>query len=239
MQNTPMKHLLVFLALLPALVHAQNATPSSTPAPEKKLNVPKLMQREDGLLLRFSLDNYTNLPKDIETNLLGSRGFSFLLMGEQMNATNHFGTAFGLGMSSLRVDHNAMAATDTDGVGTVLVPIPDSLDYKQNRYVMNSIDAAFEFRFRGNPNKNHKHFKFSLGFRAGYVIQSHLKYKDEDVKYKLYSIEDIQRWRYGVTGRIGLGHLALDAYYSLAPLYKEGKGPADMMPYSIGIAWTF
>lgn len=55
------------------------------------------------------------------------------------------------------------------------------------------------------------------------MIQSHLKYKDEDVKYKLYSIEDIQRWRYGVTGRIGLGHLALDAYYSLAPLYKEGK----------------
>ena len=41
------------------------------------------MQREDGLILRFSLDNYTNLPKDIETNLLGSRGFSFLLMGSR------------------------------------------------------------------------------------------------------------------------------------------------------------
>lgn len=233
-----MKRLLLLLALYPLLAPAQTTSSSSSTAPEKKLNVPKLMQREDAVILRVGLDNWTNLPKGVETNLPGSRGFGFLLMGEKMNASNRVGTAFGFGMSSHRVDHNASAVTDTDGVGTLLSPLPDSMDYCQNRYVLNSVDAAFELRFRGNPNKHHKHFKFSVGFRAGYVVQSHLKYKDDDVKYKLYSIEDIQRWRYGVTTRIGLGNFALDGYYSLAPLYKEGKGPADMMPYSIGIAWT-
>ena len=55
------------------------------------------------------------------------------------------------------------------------------------------------------------------------MIQSHLKYKDEDVKYKLYSIEDIQRWRYGVTGRIGLGHPRARCLLQPCALYKEGK----------------
>lgn len=238
---TIMKRFLLFGLLFPLLVMGQEQTISTIPAPAspgRKLHVPKLMKRQDALILRLGLDNWTNLPKGVETNLLGSRGFGLLVMGEKMNAKNRIGAAFGFGLSSHRVDHNAVALTDTDGVGTVLTPLSDSVDYQKNRFVLNSLDAAFEIRFRGNPDKHQNHFKFSLGFRAGYVVQSHLKFKDDRVKYKDYSIEDIQRWRYGVTARIGFGNFAVDGYYSLAPLFKDGKGPVDMMPYSIGIAWT-
>ncbi len=191
--------------------------------------------REDMIVLNFTSDNWTDIPSGIESKPLRSRGFSFLLMTEKMNNKGNVGFGAGLGFMSQNVHTNAYIV-DT-GSASYLSPIPDSVGMDLNKLSSNFITAALELRLRTNENKRHNTFKFSLGIQAGYLVQSHIKYEDENGKIKTYDIEHLNTFQYGIEGRIGYNKIALNGYYSLVPVFEDGKGP-EMTPYSIGISLT-
>jgi Outer membrane protein beta-barrel domain len=191
---------------------------------------------EDNLIVTLSSDNWSGLSDSIDSKPFRSRGFSFLFMGEKMNKSGNFGFGAGLGFMSQNVHTDAFI--DTASGVTVLSKIPDSLDYKLNKLSLNFITAALEIRLRSNENKSINRFKISLGMTAGYLLQSHTKYEDKYGKRKGYAIENLNKFQYGLTCRIGYGRIAASAYYSLVNVFESGKGP-ELTPYSIGLSFTY
>ena len=113
-----------------------------------------------------------------------------------------------------------------------------------NKLSTNFIDIPVEVRFRSNPHKNGKRIAASVGFKLGWLVQSHTKTKvDEDYyfqgvnygrKVKTYDIPNLTKFRYGLTARIGYANFYLNFFYSLTPLFLEGRG-TRAVPISIGI----
>jgi hypothetical protein len=69
-----------------------------------------------------------------------------------------------------------------------------------------------------------------------YDAYNKLKYKEhgEVKQVKDKQFYNLNRFRYGVYGKLGLGNVSLFCYYNLTPLFKEGKGI-----YSNGVAKDF
>jgi hypothetical protein len=194
------------------------------------------MFKEDRLILTLSSDNWSGLPDSFESKPIRSRGFSFLIMSDNMNKSGNIGFGFGLGFASQNVHTDAWI--DTLDNKSALFKIPDSLDYKINKVSLNFITAALELRLRSNENKKGHRFKLNAGFLAGYLLQSHTKYDDANGKFKTYGIDHLNKFQYGITGRIGYNKIAASYYYSLVNVFEDGKGP-ELTPYSIGITFAF
>jgi hypothetical protein len=221
-----MHRLLFALLILPFIVNAQT--------PAKK--APDFSHREDLVVLSLTSDNWTDLPKGIESKPLRSRGFSFLFMTEKMNSSKTLGLGVGMGFMSQNVHTNAYI-TDT-GSASMLSPVPDSMDMKLNKLSTNFITAALEVRLRTKENNKGGIFKLSAGILAGFMLQDHVKYEDGKIgKIKYYDIQHLNKFQYGIEGRIGYNKVAINGYYSLVPVFEDGEGP-EMTPYSIGISLT-
>jgi len=226
-----MKTLIVFsLLLLPVQLLAQDK-------PLKK-EVANYVQREDKLILNFTSDNWSDLPSDFTSKPFRSRGFSFLLMNDRMNATGNYGLGYGLGFMSQNVHTDALVDDTTNESAASLHKIPDSLNYDLNKLSLNFITATLELRFRTNLNSHGERFKFNFGIVAGILVQSHTKYEDSNGKFKTYHVKHLNNFQYGLSGRIGYDNYALTGYYSFVNVFQDGEGP-ELTPYSIGISLTF
>jgi hypothetical protein len=53
-------------------------------------------------------------------------------------------------------------------------------------------------------------------------------------KFKSYEVENLNWFRYGLTARVGYANFYLNFFYSLTPLFQEGRG-TEATPISIGI----
>jgi len=138
--------------------------------------------------------------------------------------------------------------TTTGGSYTQLNPnFFDGKTIVFNKISTNFIDVPIEFRFRSYPNKSGKRVAISAGFKLGFLVQSHAKTRTkEDVfvngvsvgnKFKTYNIPNLRKVRYGVTARVGFAKFYANFFYSLTPLFIDGKGTAAT-PISVGIGYT-
>ncbi|MBK7853153.1 MAG: PorT family protein [Bacteroidetes bacterium] len=201
------------------------------------LSLSKITHRQDGLILNFTSDGWLTLPANITTKPLSSRGFAFYLMGEKMTPKGNIGLGYGLGISSMNVSSNGFFDDCTNSDKTLLHAYPDSIDYDINKISLNYLDLALELRFRTNENESHKRFKFSLGAKGGWLFQDHMKFKNGKDKSKVYNLDHLNDFQYGLTARIGYGKWALNGYYGLAGIFEKNKGP-ELIPFSVGISIT-
>ncbi len=222
-----MKHLLSVLLFFSFTGNAYCQEVVKTPKAQS------YMSKQDRLILSLTSDNWTKLPTGIEGKPFRSRGFGFLILDGSMNSSNTVGFAYGIGFSSQNVHTNAFIQ-ETSG-HTFLTPIPDSYKYETNKLSLNFIDVALEFRLHSKANTAGKNFKFNAGMKAGFLLQSHIKYEDKDGKSKTYGINNLNKFQYGVTARLGYSKVGLCLYYSLVPVFKKDTAP-EITPYSVGIA---
>lgn len=224
------KSLFLFLVLASMSAFSQIAE-------KKAMKIPRFATKQDRLLLNLNWDNWLNATTGVDVDAFRSRGFSFLFMNEKVFGEGNTAIAFGLGFSSQNVHSNCLPTYNSDKSRTFLTPI--TTDYDLNKLSVNYVDLALEFRFRTDENEAHKRFKISAGIKGGILVQSHTKYEDDVIgKIKTYSIENLNLFQYGITGRIGYGHWGVSGYYSLTNLFEDGKGP-DVVPVSIGLAYAF
>ena len=194
--------------------------------------------RQDQWLIDFYHDNWLNKSDSIKTKWK-SHGISVSAMYDHPVKNTNFNFAAGIGFASHNVRNDGQIARQGDTISLV-IPIGDSFQYKRNKLSTNYIDVPVEVRFRTKPGKKGYSIKFSLGARAGYLVNVHTatiisgKYFNKD-KYKDYKIPDIARYRYGVHFRAGYGKAAVFGFYSLSTLFAKNKGP-DIIPFSAGIS---
>jgi hypothetical protein len=192
-------------------------------------------------LFTFGVDVYTDIWQDVPTtiepktinpgvNIFGTYNFMF---GE-----SNFSFSPGVGLGIHNLFSSSFLYTNNDS--SYFVPINDAmpdLSYKKSKLVLTYFDIPMEIRF-----KSKSEFRIAVGFKFGFLIKGHTKYKGDDflaemqrtVIYKKAKIAYLEKNRYGFIARIGYKWLNLYGYYQLSSLFVKDKGP-EMYPVSIGL----
>lgn len=194
---------------------------------------------EDKIVLEITNDMWLNLPEGVDLRGF-SPGVKVYLFSDYTFGESDVSFAWGLGVSVDNVHSNAEFIQDVAEDGTVgdqvLTPFTEGYEYDKNKFVTTFIELPLELRYiktGRNP------FKLAAGFRLGYMVSNHQKIIDTEGKRKYYDFDNMNRLRYGVSARLGIGMVQLTGFYSLVPLIEQGKGTEDITAVSLGLSFTF
>ncbi len=178
----------------------------------------------------FFNDIWFDVPSDIDTRFINQGANVFGMFNHKMGKSPlYLSIGAGLGM------HNMYSNTiipDVNGDTIKFTAITGK--YKKSKISLAYLDIPFELRI-----KTTKGFRMAVGFKAGFLINSHTKYKGDDanghrVKVKSKGISHLETWRFGPTFRIGYKWINFFGYYSLSNVFEDGRGPQFHM-LSVGV----
>jgi len=196
----------------------------------------------DELIFEVNRDNWLTPPPGVEIKPV-SLGVCLTLLKQFADEESWINLALGLGISSQNIKNNSTLCIDSTG-NSYFSEIPANTNYKKNKLSTVFLEVPLELRIYSRPDHNSNRFKIAAGFKVGYNLQRYTKYSGDDflnlsagskIKFKEYKVKNILTYRYGIYGRIGYGKFCVSGFYSLTPLFEEGKGP-EITPYYIGVA---
>ena len=203
-------------------LHAQNPTVTEKTSPR------------DRLIITYSIDHWLQTPEGI-TQPLFSPGFKVYYMFDSPFGSSPLSAAFGLGISADNVRINGdfiYEPKPNKGEYARLTPFPDSYHYSKNKIGITYAEIPVELRFVTNGTTP---FRIHAGLRFGYLLQSKRKVIDNQGKQKYFGYENMDKFRIGLGGRIGIGKFAISGFYSLTPVFDQKDG-TPIVPYSIGLS---
>lgn len=188
----------------------------------------------DRAVIDLHFDNWFHQIKDFETEWF-SRGVNFYLMYDVPFGTSPISFSIGGGVANSNIYHNSLIAYDT---ANVISFVKWDSTYKKNKISTSFLEVPVELRFRSKPSSPTKSVKVGLGFKGGYLIDSHTKVKFKEGKRKVFKekgIANLNKWRYGPTFRLGYGPVSVYGFYNMATFFNSNDGPTAN-PFSIGLS---
>lgn len=161
-------------------------------------------------------------------------GFTFY---NQLNDEKQFTFAYGFGFAWNNTYTNLGFNDDPINDEYTSSLLPDSVDYKRNKYVAAYFDVPLELRFRTKPNEDGKFFRFYAGGKVGVRIGDYSKYVSDELKVKNQSLKVASQFRYGLQGRIGYGKWAVFAFMPLNNVFEDDM-PYEVQSMTIGLSFT-
>ena len=239
---------IAFFLILSASSICYGQTVSSETMADEKPKKKRRPPRKEMILVNLNFDSWINTPSTISPKWFASRGVDVVIVYDYVLAKSNFSLAAGVGFNSHNIHMEGFPieyATESGKSYTKLdTEFFDGKEINVNKISTNFVDIPFEVRFRSNPHKNGKRIAASVGFKLGWLVQSHTKTRTDDdffyqginfrEKIKTYDIPNLTKFRYGVTARVGYANFYLSFFYSLTPLFVEGRG-TEAVPISIGI----
>ncbi len=201
-------------------------------------------EKVDHIIVDLNWTTLMDMPSSINQKYHRNIGAgAYLFHDHPINKKSTLAWAVGVGFSSFNIHHNGVFRYDplpNNQNFTNLVPLSDSIKYRVNKHNLTYLEVPIEFRIRSmktsTEERKRSNFKVYLGFKAGYLVNMHSKYIDDGLKIKLFTYNNKLLYHYGPTLRMGFKKLSLNAFYSLTPLFIEGKG-VQIHPFSVGISW--
>ncbi len=112
--------------------------------------------------------------------------------------------------------------------------IENNIDFKKNKLATTFLQMPVLFNIETNPRKPGKSFRISAGGYGGLLLGARTKQKSsENGKVKIKDDFNLNKFRYGVIGQVGVGCVNFYVDYALNDLFKENLGP-ELRPISIG-----
>lgn len=228
-----MKQFLLFVfVILSVNVFAQDD-------PEKKKEYYE-NEAHDRIVMSFSFDNWIYDKDEIDSleTKWNSWGFSFYYMYDKPIGKGGFSAAAGMGFRASWVKNNSYLDDSIDSLGTIFRPL-DTLDYERNSLAALYFDIPIELRYRSKPNSKNKSFKMAAGCIGGVQMNNRTSTKAEFdgdmriVREKRW--DDLARFHFGPTFRIGYGAVNVFFYYSVTNYFKKDSGPG-IHPFSAGFS---
>jgi Outer membrane protein beta-barrel domain len=145
-----------------------------------------------------------------------------------------FSFAIGIGINIHNMYWNYRFEGSNDSLQ--FVKIEDTLGYKRSKLTLPYLEIPIEFRLKTKIKVS-----AAIGFKVGYMVYGHSKWVGDDYLFKTNNtlkasfkdIQNIEKFAYGPTLRIGYKWFNVNGYYSLSSIFQKGKGP-DMYPISVG-----
>ena len=183
-------------------------------------------------------DIWQNMPDSVQSRKI-NQGINIYAMYSFPVGKSDFSFAIGGGIASHNLYLKGIVKTVANK--TAFYPVKSStnkpISYDKSKLNLTYLDIPLELRY-----KNKNQFRVSAGFKVGFLLSNHTKYKGNSldgsglkVKEKLANIQNVESMRYGVTGLVGYKWINLTLFYSLSKVFKDGLGP-QVYPISVGIA---
>lgn len=217
--------LLAFTLPAAAQVSEPNAE-SAYPAPRQgtQPNIPGT------ITLELGINSALDAPSRFDIALWGSRTINVYYQHELRIAQSKFSLVPGIGLSleRFKFKNGATLGYDEDSLKLFLPTETGMTNLRKSQLITNFVDVPIELRFTSNPSDPGRAFKLSIGGRIGYMYDafSKLKYREAGETKQLKDKQNwnLNRFRYGVSARLGIGNFSLFGYYNLTPLFEEGEG---------------
>ncbi|RAV99970.1 porin family protein [Pseudochryseolinea flava] len=205
-----------------------------SPAFSQETTTKKTSKRPDipgTFVLELGLNQAKGAPDNFNKAFWGSRTLNFYWTYDIRILKSRFSFVPGIGLSLERWKFKdgrvLMYANDS-----LLLETPKEtglLRLKQSKLITNYLEIPVEFVYRTRPDDPARSFKIAVGGRVGVLYDAFTKVKyreDGEVKkYKDNQSFDLNKIRYGLTGRVGIGNFSVFTYYNLNSLFETDKGP--------------
>lgn len=218
------------------------AAAQKTAAPKKKKDFSSLdLSSKDHLMIQYGAYSWLKKPDSINTGGF-SRSFNMYFMFDYPFKTNpKFSVGLGVGIGS---DNLFLKKTNIDlKKGDRLYFNKDSVtSYKKYKLVTAFLEVPVELRFTSDPGNANKSVKAALGLKVGTMINAHTKAKvtrdaanEGGYTIKVNDRNHFNNLRLAATARLGYGIISLFGTYQVNQFIKDGSGPADVRPLTIGL----
>lgn len=220
-----------FIALLAFTVPA--AAQVSEPGAESAYATPRTGQPNipGTFVLELGINNALDAPERFDLGLWGSRSLNVYYTHELRLFKSKFSLVPGIGLSleRFKFKNGATLGYDAEDSLKLLLPAETAITgERKSQLITNFIDIPVELRFTSNPDDPNRAFKIAVGGRVGYLYDAFtkMKYKEDGETKQLKDKQNfnLNRFRYGVYGKLGIGNFSLFGYYNLTPLFEEGEG---------------
>ena len=167
------------------------------------------------------------------------QGHVSFFVGAGLGMHNFYSQAL-LGMGKYNVYNKALIADQTV---SYFYNAPakingQSITLKKSKLSITYFDIPFGFQYKAT-NKMHA----TLGFKVGWSINGHTKYKGSDLKgsgnnvvEKSSRLLNIQSIHYGPYAVIGYKWFGISVFYQLTPVFEKELGP-PIFPVSVGLVF--
>ncbi|MDQ3534522.1 MAG: PorT family protein [Bacteroidota bacterium] len=194
------------------------------------------------LRIGLGLSFLRNAPEDMNMGWWKSRSVDIFYIGDMPLGNSRFTFNPGIGLGIERFGFVRHITLNSTSEGTVITDIGE-LNPSKSLLNSNYVDIPLELKYHFGANE-FTGFNVAIGGRVGYLIDAKTKVNYEDrgelVKLKTKETYNLNRLRYGVTARIGLGRFNLYYYQNLSPLFKNNSGIADndIYHYKFGLSFA-
>jgi hypothetical protein len=191
--------------------------------------------RYDHLSFNINYNNWVHNIKGLKTQPY-SLGFDLTIYKDiPLSKSGKVSFAYALNYSFNSIHHNGDISYITDTVTSNLyTTISESnSSFVRNKLTTHYLEIPLELRFRKISKPK---IRFYMGFKAGVLMGIHTTRVTKETKYKQYRLKNSLPYRYGPTLKVGVGKINIYGFYSMTPLFEEGKGDA-LNQFSIGLSF--
>ncbi len=178
------------------------------------------LYREDQFYVGVTFNLLLDRPTDVsQSGFSGGLHMGFI---RDMPINKKRNVAIGLGVGySLNVYNHNLFIGETEDTGQTVFRSLKEVGFNTNRFTTHLIEAPLEFRWRTSVPETHKFYRIYTGFKLGYLYAFNSNFKESDTQIKLKKINELDRWRMGVTFTFGWNTFNFNFYYSLNTLFND------------------
>jgi len=204
----------------------------------------------ESIYKRFSLgvdvfnDFWQKLPSGIDNRRINQGADVYATYNFPMDRQGHMFFFAGAGIGSHNFYYKAMIKLDANNK-SYFDNFPASvnahtINVKKNKLSLTYFDVPFGFQY-----KSTKKYYATLGFKVGWCLNNHTKYKGTDysegstgltVKLKAAQLPNIQNIHYGPFLTLGYKWIGLTAFYQITSIFSKDLGP-QIYPVSVGLTF--
>lgn len=195
------------------------------------------------LRIGFALSFLNNAPAEMSTRWIRNRSVDVYYIADVPLGDSRFIFNPGLGLGLERIGFANDITLQRTAAGTVISPLSE-MDVNKSLLVFNYVDIPLELKFHANRINPNRGFNIAIGGRVGILYSAHTKINFEEmgdvVRLKRKEHYNLNRFRYGLTARIGLGRFNAYYYHALSPLFRGNEGPEQTQAthYKIGVSFA-
>jgi hypothetical protein len=226
-----------------ALVAQAFGQETTTTTPTKRKGHPDI---PGNFTFELGVNRASGAPDNFSLGLWGSRTVNVYYQYDIRILKSGFSLIPGIGFSleRFKFKNEYTLAYNADSVFMVSPTTAGFSNLKKSMLVTNYVEVPVELCFRTNPEDPARSFRISIGGRVGYMFDSFakIKYKEDGEVKKIKDKQDfgLNKFRYGMFGKIGVGNFSLFGYVNMTDLFKDGlsekRQPVDFSTFTVGVS---
>ncbi len=178
------------------------------------------LYREDQFYVGLTYNLLLDRPRTISQS--GFSGGLHLGFIRDMPINKRRNVAIGLGIGySLNVFNHNLFIRREGGVEQATFSSLEGTNFGTNRFTTHLVEAPLEFRWRTSIPDTHKFYRIYTGFKLGYMHSFSARFKGDLGEVRETKINELDRWRMGVTFTFGWNTFNFHFYYSLNSLFSD------------------